>query len=287
MEKLEGRVAVVTGAASGMGRAFAERFAREGMKVVLADVDAGGLELVVDLLEKEHRDVLAVQTDVTEWSAVEALAREAVGAFGKVHVLCNNAGVTKHTGEAIWELTEEDWQWLLGVNLMGVVHGLRAFIPVLLAQNEEAHIVNTASLAGLSVGAGAYGAVKHAVVSLSESLLLDLRQRTDKIGVTCLCPGLVATGIVEAERARPAGLRNKTAPTPEQQAFKSRLAQMTQTYGLSPSQVADALVDAIRRRSFYLCTEDPPFFVGIDERVRQWADDFLARRDPAAVLMRR
>ena len=165
MRDFEGKVAVVTGAASGMGRAFAQRFAEEGMRVVLADIEKPALDAAVAELRQQEHDVIGVQTDVSNIASVENLARETIAAYGKVHVVCNNAGVTKHTGEAVWELTDNDWQWLVGVNFWGVVHGIRVFVPLMLEHGEDAHVVNTASMAGLVVGSGAYGAAKHAVVS--------------------------------------------------------------------------------------------------------------------------
>jgi NAD(P)-dependent dehydrogenase (short-subunit alcohol dehydrogenase family) len=170
MQEFEGKVAVVTGAASGMGLAFAERFAQEGMKVVLADVEEQALEAAVQELRRKETDVLGVVTNVSDAGAVDRLASRTLETYGKVHVVCNNAGVALHTGQGVWEHSLNDWQWLMGVNFWGVLHGIRTFVPVMLAQDEDAHIVNTSSLAGLVAGSGAYGATKHAVVSLSESL---------------------------------------------------------------------------------------------------------------------
>ena len=204
-----------------------------------------------------------------------------------MHVLCNNAGVTKHTGEPVWSLTDNDWRWLLGVNFWGVVHGLRVFVPILLAQAEEAHVVNTASMAGLVVTGSAYGVVKHAVVALSEALHVELAKRAPKIGVTCLCPGLVATNIVDSERQRPAALRNLEGETPEQREHRERVAAFTREQGMSPADVADVVIDAVRARTFYVCTDDPPTVVKGDERIRARLAGILERSDPVAVPLRR
>jgi NAD(P)-dependent dehydrogenase (short-subunit alcohol dehydrogenase family) len=262
------KVAVVTGAASGIGRALARRFSEEGMRVVLADLD----EAAVREAAAELRDAIAVRVDVAKLEDVERLARETLAAFGRVDVLCNNAGVVRHTGEATWELTDDDWQWLLGVNLWGVIHGVRVFVPIMLGQESGGHIVNTASIAGLVSGAGAYGVTKHAVVALSENLYLELQRKTPRIGVSCLCPGLVASRIVESERHR----ANVRADTPEQAAIRARIAERTATLGRDPADIAAMVVEGIRENRFYLVGDDPPVYVSVEERI---ADRFDAIRD--------
>jgi NAD(P)-dependent dehydrogenase (short-subunit alcohol dehydrogenase family) len=200
-----GKVAVVTGAGSGIGRALALALARAGAHLVLADVDEAGLAQSARGVEACGRQALAVPTDVARADAVLALAERAYDRFGAVHVLCNNAGVVVHGG--LETATREDWQWVLGVNLWGVVHGLLAFLPRMIAGGQGGHVVNTASMAGLiaSQGLGVYNASKYAVVGLSETLAKDLRPH--RIGVTVLCPMGVATRIRESERNRPASLR--------------------------------------------------------------------------------
>lgn len=203
MKHFAGKVAVVTGAASGIGRALAERFAREGMSVVLADVEAPALDQAVRDVRAAGGEATGVVTDVSRWESVRALADRAFGAYGKVHVLCNNAGVEGYLDGALWEATDKDWQWTMGVNFWGVVHGIRAFLPVMLAQDEEGHVVNTGSTMGVVRGANMYGIAKHAVVSLTETLYGELRQREAKVGASVLCPGMVHTRLFQGSRNRP------------------------------------------------------------------------------------
>ncbi len=237
MKELAGRVAVVTGAGSGIGRALSQALAREGMRIAAADVDEAGLAETIKGL-----DAIAVRTDVTDLAQVQALADRAWESFGAVHVLCNNAGV------AVWggleTATHRDWQWVLGVNLWGVIHGIEAFVPRMTARKSEGHIVNTASMAGLiaSQGLGVYNTSKYAVVGLSETLVKDLRPYG--IGVSVLCPMGVATRIRESERTRPAALRNA----------QPRQSPPVELIGrtLAPEHVADMVVAAIRRNQLYV-----------------------------------
>ena len=203
------KVAVITGAASGIGRGLAERFAAESMKIVLADVEEEALaELETDLKSK-GADVLTVKMDVSNAADVENLAAYTLDAFGAVHILCNNAGVV--CSRPIWEHTVADWEWVLGVNLWGVIHGIRAFVPRMLAQGDACHIVNTASILGLigGGGTGIYKVSKHGVVVLSEALADELAQKGANIQVHVLCPGWVRTGILDSDRNRPDALQNR------------------------------------------------------------------------------
>ena len=197
----------MTGGASGIGRAMAELFARERAKVVVADVDERALVAVVESIRARGGEALAVPTDVTSLTSVQALAAAAFKTFGKVHVLCNNAGVALWGG--LESATHRDWQWVLGVNLWGVIHGVEAFVPSMIASKEPGHIVNTASMAGLIAtrGLGVYNTSKYAVVGLSETLAKDLRPY--RIGVSVLCPMGVATQIRESARNRPSELANE------------------------------------------------------------------------------
>ena len=209
LEQLEGRVAVVTGAASGIGLAMATAFAAEGMRVVLSDIETGPLDAAVDTLRAEGRDVLGVQADVASWPDVEALAEATVEAFGGVHVVCNNAGVVKRA--RTWALTLDDWSWVLGVDLWGVIHGVKAFVPRMLEQGEGGHVVNTASMVGLLPvrNLATYDAAKMAVVGLSEALAMDLEDEGSDIGVSVLLPGFIATRITDSARNRPLGPRRR------------------------------------------------------------------------------
>lgn len=256
MQEFRGKTAVVTGAASGIGRALARRLAQEQMQLVLADIAAQPLaELERELRNSDHL-CQAVVTDVSLASDVEELARKAQESFGKVHLLVNNAGVSRHTGQAIWEVPPVDWDWLLGVNFLGVVHGLRAFVPAMLAHGESAHVVNAVSYAGLICGGGAYGATKQALISLTESLLFDLRRHGSEIGVTCLCPGLVDTAIVESERVRPARWKREPAcEPPEWVAYRQNIAEATRRLGVRPEVLAEDILQAIRQNTFYLLSE--------------------------------
>jgi NAD(P)-dependent dehydrogenase (short-subunit alcohol dehydrogenase family) len=201
-----GQVAVVTGAASGLGRALAEALAARGLDLVLADVEVAGLADAVAAIEATGRSVIGVPTDVRFAAQVDALAAVTLERFGHVDLICNNAGVVSRP-TAMWEVQENDWEWVLAVNLKGVVNGIRAFVPHLVAQN-SGHVVNTASMAGVSVGPGVgpYMASKHAVVALSEGLAIELEDAAPDVGVTVVCPGLVATNINTAERNRPGDL---------------------------------------------------------------------------------
>ncbi|MGA2274421.1 MAG: SDR family NAD(P)-dependent oxidoreductase [Bryobacteraceae bacterium] len=252
MKAFQGKVAVIAGAASGIGRAIAERCVSEGMKVVLADVDDANLTKAETELKTRGGTVLGVRTDVSKRSDVELLARRAVDAFGQVHLLFNNAGVA--AGGAPWEATWNDWEWVIGVNLWGVIHGAKVFTPLMLAQNTECHIINTSSTAGLIVGGGSapYAVTKHAVVALSECLYLALQQRNSLVKVSVLCPGLVRTNIADAERNRPAELRNEPVKmTPEMQAGLAAFKAAIEV-SMPPLEVADAVFDAIQKEQFYI-----------------------------------
>jgi NAD(P)-dependent dehydrogenase (short-subunit alcohol dehydrogenase family) len=256
MKEFKDKVAVVTGAASGIGRGIAERCAQEGMRVVLADIEEAALAQTEQALKAGGAAVLAVRTDVSKAGDVEALAHKTLDAFGAVHLLVNNAGIG--AGSTIWESTLADWEWVMGVNLWGVIYGLRTFVPIMLAQDTEGHIVNTASVAGLLPyhPSATYQVTKHAVVALSEQLYYSLAYQNAKIKVSVLCPGWVKTRILESERNRPVELQNEPAGTPitpEVEALIQAMAEAMQT-GLSPQQVADMVFDAIRKDKFYILT---------------------------------
>lgn len=284
MKEFKGKVAVITGAASGIGRGMAERSVSEGMKVVLADVDEERLAKAENELKSQGGTVLTVATDVSKRSDVERLAQKTVDAYGQVHLLVNNAGIG--AGGSPWEATWNDWEWAMGVNLWGVIHGVKVFTPLMLAQNTECHIVNTASAAGLVVGGASapYSVTKHGVVALSESLYLGLQRRGALVKVSVLCPGLVRTDILNAERHRPASLKNEPDElSPEMRAgldfFKAAMDA-----SMPPLEVADKVFEAIRDEQFYILTH-PDWMEVVQMRV-----DSLVRlenpRDPSATLVK-
>src|SRR5262245_55918335 len=274
MKDFKDKVAVITGAASGIGRALADRCVQEGMKAVLADVEAEPLATAEASLKASGATVLAVQTDVSQARDVEALAQKTMEAFGAVHVLCNNAGVG--TEAAVWESTLAEWEWVVGVDLWGVIHGVRVFVPLMLAQDTECHVVNTASMAGLisGPGLGAYKVAKHGVVTLSETLHHELAERGAKVKVSVLCPGLVNTRIMESARNRPEHLPRTEPHDPASAAGWETLRQLVPA-GMPPGQVADAVFKALRKDRFYILThpEDKHY-------VRTRMEDILQERNP-------
>lgn len=268
MDQFAGRVAVITGAGSGMGKAFAIRFATEGMKIVAADIQPDALAATVGELTAAGHEVTGVRTDVADAGSVRHLADETIARYGRVHLLCNNAGVEGYLDGAIWEATDNDWAWTVGVNFWSVVHGIRAFVPHLLAHGEQAHIVNTASMTAVVSPTNMYGITKHAVLALSEVLHADLRARGAQVGVTALCPGIIATNLFRGSRNRPPALRND-ADTQDGE-LRERMHAMLAD-GMPPAEVADKLVGAIRAGDLYLLTDHE-----WDDRVRQRHESILA-----------
>jgi NAD(P)-dependent dehydrogenase (short-subunit alcohol dehydrogenase family) len=280
MRDFEGKVAVVTGGASGMGLGMATRFAEQGMKVVLADVEEPALEAAVTRLRQAEHDVIGVVTDVSKVESVEALAQKTLQQYGKVHVLCNNAGVGGGGGSVIWESTLKDWQWTLGVNLWGVIYGIHTFVPIMLEQDEEGHVVNTASMAGLTPSNRPYSISKHGVVSLSEALHEGLRERGAKVHASVLCPGVVNTSIMFSTRNRPAELHNSAGATPGERELRRSAAvhKYAEEHGLDPLEVGDRVVDAIRNEQFWILTHEE-----YDDVIRTRVEDILARRNPTPI----
>jgi NAD(P)-dependent dehydrogenase (short-subunit alcohol dehydrogenase family) len=276
MRDFTGRVAVITGAGSGLGHALARRFARAGMKLVLADLDTEALARTTAEFEASGVAAIGVPTDVRKAADVEALAARTLRAFGVVHVVCNNAGVA--SVGAAWESTMADWEWVLGVNLWGVIHGVRVFTPIMLAQGDEGHIVNTASVAGLIAppGMAAYNVSKHAVVALTESLHHDLVARGTRVRCTVVCPAYFPSGIADSERARPADLAEPgRAKSAAQQALEENLRKAVMGGKLSADDVAAAVLEAVHDERFYVLTH-PRIKPAIEWRMR----DILDERTP-------
>jgi NAD(P)-dependent dehydrogenase (short-subunit alcohol dehydrogenase family) len=275
---LVNRVAVITGGASGIGRGMAECFAAEGMKLVLADIEGEALSSTVADLESQGAEVVGVDCDVSKPESVANLAEQALSAHGAVHVLCNNAGVVTGDVRGMWENSLEDWEWVIGVNLMGVVHGIRSFIPIMLEQGGEGHIVNTASMAGLVSGLGIYGVTKFGIVSLSESLFGELQGRGAEIGVSVLCPGWVSTRLMEAERNRPEAPREAPGEiTPEGEIMYKIIQGLVQN-GLDPLDVGKLVVESIKEKRFYILTH-PEW----NDMIRNRVENIVEGRDPAAM----
>jgi len=277
LTEFEGRVAVVTGAASGIGKAMCERFAREGMKVVLADVENDALREAGRDIEKLGAEVLTVRTDVSQADDLSALAEATIERFGKVHVVCNNAGV--FAGGRTWDAIGTDWEWVLGVNVYGVLHGVRAFVPIMLEQNEPAHVVNTCSMAGLinMPLSGAYNVSKHAALSITETLYHELAGLDTPVGVSALCPELIRTGIGRSDRNRPAHLkRGGDEGTPEQEMVEAAIKASIDT-GIPPSAMADRVFEGIKTNTFYLLAEEGTNW---DAACRTRLDDIRLRRNP-------
>lgn len=281
MKQFKDRVAVITGAASGFGREFAYAGAKLGMKLVLADVQQDALAALEAELSGQGVAVLAVRCDVSKPEQVQALADAAMARFAAVHLLFNNAGVG--SGGLIWENSASDWDWVLGVNLFGVVHGVRIFTPLMLAcaqddPDYEGHIVNTASVAGLQNAPtmGIYNVSKHAVVSVTETLYQDLQLIEAPIGTSLLCPYFVPTGIHQSERNRPAEMQNDTAPTASQRAAQAFSEKAVVAGKITAAQVAQLTFDAIREDRFYIYSDLEPL-----TSVRRRMEDLVQQRNPS------
>ena len=269
MQELNGKVAVVTGGASGIGRAMADRLAQAGMRIVLADIEAGPLEAAAKEMREAGADVVEARTDVTDFAQVEALLATTLDAFGAAHVVCNNAGVA--TAGTTWGASLADWEFTLGANLWGVIYGVKVFTPTLLEQN-EGHFVNTASMAGL-VSAGnmaAYNVSKYGVVALTEALFQDLRNEGSEVGASVLCPAFVQSQIWNSSRNRPNALRDGAKENDEPSAGESMLRTVIEN-AMPAHQVADAVHDAIRTQQLYILTHESSFGP-IEARMRNILD---------------
>ena len=272
MRNFEGKTAVVTGAASGIGKALAEKFAQEKMQVVLADIEEEALEKTVDYLRQYQHRVIGVKTDVLIEESIDELFTKAKEEYGNIHILCNNAGIGANSGnKAIWEIDKHDWDWVMGVNYQGVLKGIQTFLPHMLEHGEEGHVVTTVSMAGLLPGAGTYGVSKHAVMALTEGLSRDLITRNAKINASVLCPGFVDTNIDKSERNRPSHLGEAQEVTNDMGAeiMSSMLRQ-----GKKPEEIAGIVFEAIKENIFYILSH-PAW----DETLRSHFENILSRKE--------
>jgi len=279
MKDLNGRVAVVTGAASGMGLAFAHRFAEEGMNVVVADIESEPLAMAEAAIKEKGGKVLAVRTNVLEEHDIERLADAAFEAFGNVHILCNNAGVSGGRALPVWEMPLVDWEWVFGVNFMGVLRGIRAFVPRMLENGDEGHIVNTASMAGLLTSADPYAVSKHSVVCLTEGLYRDFKLRKTRLSASVLCPGWVNTNILESGRNRPPEYGERVALSeqpPEIQQAMAGVSQLLKT-GFQPEEIAQRVLQAIIDDTFYIIPAQDYMLTAVKQRF----DNILSQTNPA------
>lgn len=288
MKDFEGRVAVVTGGAGGIGQALGARFAQAGMKVVLADLDPGPLAAAVDALRVAGATVIGVETDVSDHDSVQALRDRAYGAFGAVHVLCNNAGVGAGAEGKVWDHTDKDWGWGLAVNLMGVVHGMQAFVPAMIEGGDEGHVVNTSSgnggIAPLAASA-IYATTKAAVTTVSEVLWAQLRQVDARIGVSVLFPGpkVLRTGLLTSASRRPAQWQNdtpRTTPFTTIESFEARMRAAGMEPDYTPVEaVAEECFRGVREGRFWIL----PASDRTDQKIRARAESQLTRSDPTYV----
>lgn len=280
MRDFEGRVAVVTGAASGIGLGMAEAFAGAGMKVVLSDVRADALEAATKTLRDRGATVEPVVTDVRDSAAVQDLANRTLEVFGAVHVLCNNAGVAS-SNSLLWEAPLEEWDWHLGTMVMGTVHGLRSFVPILLEQGEEGHVVNTASMGGLITGShseAVYMTAKHGVVALSEGLQDQLASVSDKVKCSVLCPAFVTSNVFDNyESLRPEKVKSHLAT----EAGRQMVAGMKHFLGtgMPAREAGEIVLQAIREERFYILTH-PEWASMVEGRMRGILEGTEPQRPP-------
>ena len=281
MQSFAEKTAVITGAGSGLGREFALLGAKLGMRLVLADVQQDALKQTEASAMALGAEVLSQVCDVRHGDEVESLAQAALARFGSIHLVFNNAGVG--AGGLIWESTQHDWEWVLGVNLWGVVHGVRVFTPIMLASEKadptfQGHIVNTASMAGLLTppAMGVYNVSKHAVVALTETLYHDLSLIESRLGVSVLCPYFVPTGISQSESVRPSDAKPAEPATRSQQLSQAMLEKAVTAGKVSAAEVAQMTFDAIRARQFYIYSH-PQALGNVDRRMQ----DILHARNPS------
>ena len=272
MNEFEGKTAVITGAASGIGKALAEKFANEKMQVVLADIEEEALEKTVESLRQYQHRVIGVKTDVLIEESIKELFSKATEEYGNIHILCNNAGIGANSGnKAIWEIEKQDWDWVMGVNYQGVLKGIQTFLPHMIEHGEEGHVLTTVSLAGLLPGAGTSGVSKHAVMALAEALSRDLITRNTNINSSVLCPGFVDTNIDKSERNRPKGFG-------EAQEVKSEMGAEIMSamlrQGKKPEEIAEIVFNSIKENIFYILSH-PAW----DDSLRSHYENILSRKE--------
>jgi NAD(P)-dependent dehydrogenase (short-subunit alcohol dehydrogenase family) len=254
MDNFAGKTAIVTGAGSGMGKAFALRWGAEGMNVVIGDIQQDALDATAAELSGAGVPVLALRTDVSRVADIEALADAAEERFGKIHLVNNNAGVEGYLDGPIWQATAKDWDWTLSVNLMSVIYGIRTFVPRILAHGEEGHVINTCSMTSVIAATNMYGICKHAILAMTEVLAADLQAAGANVGATGLCPGIIATNLFHGSRNRPSALANEGGMSASGSQLRESM-HATLAKGMPPAEVADLLVTAVRENKTYLLTD--------------------------------
>ena len=272
MKEFKGKTAVVTGAASGIGYALAKSFAQEKMNVVLADIEQDALDAAVTKISNLDVEAVGIAVDVMDKNSVQSLTKQSIDAFGNIHILCNNAGVAPPAiDEAIWDHDMSDWDWVMGVNFYGVLYGIQSFLPHMIEHQEEGHVLNTVSMAGILGLEGSYGVSKFAALSLSEGLFQSLKKINSRIGVSVLCPGFVATNIIDSQRNRPEHL----ASDKKSNFLLKQLASSVLKRGKKPDEIATRAIEAIQANNFYILPH--PVY---DERVKDRYERILARTEP-------
>jgi len=272
MKEFKGKTAVVTGAASGIGYALAKSFAQEKMNVVLADIEQDALDAAVTKISNLDVEAVGIAVDVMDKNSVQSLTKQSIDAFGNIHILCNNAGVAPPAiDEAIWDHDMSDWDWVMGVNFYGVLYGIQSFLPHMIEHQEEGHVLNTVSMAGILGLEGSYGVSKFAALSLSEGLFQSLKKINSKIGTSVLCPGFVATNIIDSQRNRPEHLSSDK----KSNFLLKQLASSVLKRGKKPDEIATRAIEAIQANNFYILPH--PVY---DERVKDRYERILARTEP-------